>query len=108
MAGSSVKSIQNNLETFFILILSLVVFILFFLLTGANGLVVGNDPAVHLLRTNMILETGQIPLGDIAWYPPLYHIILAAFIAFTGITNVEQMLILIKIITALFNCLLFL
>jgi hypothetical protein len=71
-----------------------------------NDLVLGNDPAVHLSLAQMYLASGRIPLSDIAWYPPLYHILLATLIAFTGATSIEQLLFLMKALTALIDWLL--
>ena len=71
-----------------------------------NGLVLGNDPAFHLERAEMFLASGNIPMGDFAWYPPLYHILLASLIVFTGATSIEQMLFLMKALTALIDWLL--
>ncbi len=42
------------------------------------------------------------------WYPPLYHIVLDTFIAFTGVTNISQLLILMRAVTALIDLLLIL
>lgn len=83
----------------------MIIFLLFFILIGSNGLILGNDPAVHLQHAYMFFETGHISLGDVSWFPPLYHIILDTFIAFTGTSNVEQVLFLMKAITALLNVL---
>ena len=71
-----------------------------------NDLVLGNDPAFHLERAEMFLASGNIPMGDFAWYPPLYHILLASLIVFTGATSIEQMLFLMKALTALIDWLL--
>ncbi len=71
-----------------------------------NGLVLGNDPAVHLQRAQSLLSTGIIPISDIAWTPPLFHIMLAAFITFTGATSISQTIFLVKSIAALVNWLL--
>ena len=73
-----------------------------------NGLVLGNDPAVHLQRAQSLLSTGVIPISDIAWIPPLFHIMLAAFITFTGATSIGQTIFLVKSIAALVNWLLIL
>jgi hypothetical protein len=73
-----------------------------------NGLVLGNDPAVHLQRAQSLLSTGVIPISDIAWTPPLFDIVLAAFITFTGATSIEQTIFLVKSIAALVNWLLIL
>jgi hypothetical protein len=80
---------------------SAVVFLLFFFILGANGLVLGNDSAVHLNTALYYLNAGQLSIGDIAWYTPLYHIVLDNLIAFTGVTTFEQTLVLMKAFTAL-------
>ncbi len=84
-------------------VFSTLILVVFFVLLSANGLVLGNDPAVHLSRVSMFLASGRIPLGDIAFYPPLYHILLATFMAFTGATNVDQTMFLMKSVTALID-----
>jgi hypothetical protein len=73
-----------------------------------NGLVLGNDPAVHLEKAQIFLETGQIPLINLGWTPPLYQILLAALIAFTGATNLEQMILLVKVAAVIVDWLLLL
>jgi hypothetical protein len=87
---------------------SVFVLVFFFALLSMNGLVLGNDPAVHLQRAQSLLSTGVIPISDIAWTPPLYHIVLAAFITFTGATSIGQTIFLVKSIAALVNWLLIL
>jgi hypothetical protein len=79
---------------------------LFYTLLSGNDLVLGNDPAVHLGTAEMFLASGKIRLSDIAWIPPLYHILLATLISFTGATNIEQMLFLMKTLTSLVDWLL--
>jgi hypothetical protein len=54
----------------------------------------------------MILATGDIPTGDYVWYPPLYHLLLSFILAFTGATSVEQLLFVVKTLTALIDVLL--
>ena len=95
-----------NPQAVFIIAFSAIVLSLFFLFLGTNGTIIGNDPAVHLQTANYFLETGRIPLSDIAWYPPLYHIVIDTFIAFTGVTNVSHLLVMVKAVTALLNWLL--
>ena len=94
---------DGNLEAVFIIAFSALVFALFFFFTGANGLVLGNDPAVHLETAKYFLSTGSLPLSDILWLPPLYHLVLATFISFTGATTAGQQLVLIKAVTALMD-----
>ncbi len=97
---------ENTLEVAFIGVFSVLIFAFFFLLLGANGLVLGNDPAVHLETAKYFLSTGSIPLSSILWLPPLYHLALSSFIAFTGAATVEQQLFIIKAVTALMDWLL--
>jgi hypothetical protein len=94
---------ERNLEAVFIIIFSVLVFTLFFFFVGANGLVLGNDPAVHLETAKYFLSTGSLPLSDILWLPPLYHLVLATFISFTGIATVGGQLVLVKAVTALMD-----
>jgi hypothetical protein len=86
-------------------VFSALVSILLYALISANGLVLGNDPAVHLSRAEMFLAMGRIPLGDVLWYPPLFHVWLATFIAFTGgaAITIEQAVFLLKCVTVLVN-----
>jgi hypothetical protein len=95
----------KRLELVFAAVFSAVIFVFFFSLLSANGLILGNDSAFHLERAKMILATGNIPMGDFVWYPPLYHILLSAIIVFTGATSIEQSLFMIKTLTALIDCL---
>lgn len=97
---------EKKLEIVFAVVFSVLVFTLFFALLSMNDLVLGNDPAIHLAKAEMILANGKIPMGDYEWYTPLYHILLSSLIAFTGATSVEQMLFLMKALTALIDWLL--
>jgi len=94
------------LEIGFSAVFSAVILIVFYSLISMNGLVLGNDPAVHLERAQIFLQTGQIPLDNIGWTPPLYQILLAALISFTGVTNLEQIIFLVKALAAVIDWLL--
>ena len=95
------------LKTLFFAVFSVFILVLFFALISMNGLVLGNDPAVHLEKAQIFLQTGKIPLESLSWTPPLYQILLATLIAFTGISNLEQMILLVKITAILIDWLLF-
>jgi hypothetical protein len=69
---------EKELEIVYAVVFSAVIFAFLFTLLSANGLILGNDPAFHLGRAEMILASGKIPTGDFAWYPPLYHILLSS------------------------------
>ena len=104
MAGVDKK--EKALNVAFIGAFSALVFAIFYSLLGANGLVLGNDPAVHLQTAEYFLSIGKIPLSDVSFYTPLYQLVLDTFFAFTGVTSVEQKLILMKAFTALVDWLL--
>ena len=101
MVGLGTK--ERTLELAFPAVFSVLVFLLFYFLLGTNGLVLGNDPAVHLETAKYYLSTGSMPLSSILWLPPLYHLALSTFLAFTGATTVDQQLFIIKAVTALMD-----
>ena len=81
---------------------ALIVFI-FYMLLSSNGLILGNDPAVHLLKAYEISETGIVSFSEITWYPPLYRILLAECTIFMGVSNLENALFIMKILTVTFD-----
>lgn len=94
------------LEIVFLTGFSAAIFILFYSLLSANGLILGNDPSVHLARAQDFLNTGQISLANLGWTPPLYQILLAFLITLTGATNIDQILLLVKVSAVVVNWLL--
>jgi hypothetical protein len=54
----------------------------------------------------MFLAIGHIPLGEVFWYPPLYHVWVSTFISFTGAASIEQALFMLKCVTVLVDWLL--
>lgn len=87
---------QKFFEAIFGMAFSIFILVLFYALISMNGVVLGNDPAVHLEKAQIFLRTGKIPLENLGWAPPLYSIMLAAFISFTGASSIEQMIFLVK------------
>ena len=81
---------KKNFEIIAFFGFSIFIFVFFYTILSMNGLVLGNDPAVHLQRANSFLSSGNIPISDIAWYPPLYHIFLSTLIAFTGASGIGK------------------
>jgi len=84
------------------------IFAIFFTLISMNGVVLGNDPAVHLEKAQIFLNTGKIPLANLGWTPPLYEIVLAMFVSLTGATDIGQMIFLVKALAVIVDWLLFL
>ena len=77
------------------------------MLISINGLILGNDPSVHLAKAKIFLQTGQIPLDNIGWIPPLFEIMLAIVISLTGANGALQMVFLVKVLAVIADWLLF-
>ena len=99
---------EKKTEVAFISIFSLLIFVIFFVLISMNGVVLGNDPAVHLEKAQIFLNTGKISLANLGWTPPLYEIVLAMFVSLTGATDIGQMIFLVKALAVIVDWLLFL
>jgi 4-amino-4-deoxy-L-arabinose transferase-like glycosyltransferase len=95
------------LEIAFLSGFSVFILIAFYSLISMNGLVLGNDGSVHLDRAQEFLNTGHISLANLGWTPPLYQILLAFIITFTGATNIDQLILLVKISAIVLDWLLF-
>ncbi|MCW4046436.1 MAG: hypothetical protein NWE99_02590 [Candidatus Bathyarchaeota archaeon] len=111
--GNSVISLtltsekKKLLEITFAAVFSALILVLFYAVISMNGLVLGNDPAVHLKKAQIFLETGKIPLENLGWTPPLFQILLAMLISFTGTTSFTQLILLEKTLAVLIDWLLF-
>ena len=99
---------EKKLEIAFVSGFSLVMVVFCYLLISMNGLVLGLDPAVHLLKAQIFLETGQIPIDNSGWVPPLFEILIAMCSLFGGALNATQMLVVEKVLAVVANWLLFL
>jgi hypothetical protein len=98
---------EKQLEVAFITIFSVLVLLIFYTVVSMNGVVLGNDPAVHLVKAQIFLNTGRIPLENLGWTPPLYELLLAMLISFTGASGIGQMIFLVKALAAVADWLLF-
>lgn len=58
------------------------------------------------MRAQEFLDTGHISLANLGWTPPLYQLLLAFLITFTGATSIEQLILLVKVSAVLTNWLL--
>jgi hypothetical protein len=98
---------KKILEVTFAAVFSAVILVLFYFIISMNGLVLGNDPAVHLEKAQIFLQTGKIPLENLSWTPPLFQILLAMLISFTGASSLAQLIFLEKTLAVLIDWLLF-
>ncbi len=99
---------ERQIEIIFITVLSVLIFAIFFTFISMNGVVLGNDPSVHLQKAQNFLQTGKIPLSNLGWTPPLYEILLVMLISFSGATDIGQLIFLVKVLAVTINWLLFL
>jgi hypothetical protein len=99
---------EKKIEIAFITVFSVLIFAIFFTLISMNGVISGNDPSVHLEKSQIFLNTGKIPLANLGWTPPLYEIVLAMFISLTGATDIGQLIFLVKALAVIIDWLLFL
>jgi asparagine N-glycosylation enzyme membrane subunit Stt3 len=99
---------KRKLEIAFIAIFSVLILAGFYTVISMNGVILGNDPAVHLEKARIFLNTGQIPLSNNSWTPPLFEIVLAMFISLSGATSIAQLIFVEKVLTVVVNWLLFL
>jgi hypothetical protein len=98
---------NKKLEIIFLATFSVAIVTLFYTLISMNGIVLGNDPVVHLSKAQIFLQTGQIPLSNIGWIPPLFEIMLATVIALTGASSFGQLIFLVKVLAVIVDWLLF-
>jgi len=99
---------EKQLEIAFITIFSVLVLAIFYTQISMNGVVLGNDPAVHLAKAQIFLQTGKVPLVNLGWTPPLYELILAMLISISGATAVGEQIFLVKALAVIVDWLLFL
>jgi len=98
---------KKIIELAFAAVFSAVILVLFYSIISMNGLVLGNDPAVHMEKAQLFLQTGKIPLENLGWTPPLFQILLAILISYTGATSLPQLIFLEKALAVLIDWLLF-
>lgn len=107
LALMSAMQKRKQFEVAFIAVFSAIILIMFYVVISMNGVVLGNDPAVHLEKAQIFLRTGEISLANLGWTPPLYQIILAILISLSGAVDIGQYIFLVKILTVVVNWLLF-
>jgi len=98
---------EKKIEIAFITIFSVLILAIFYTVISMNGVLLGNDPAVHLEKAKIFLETGKIPLSNLGWTPPLYEIVLAMFISLSGASDIGQLIFMVKVLTVIVNWLMF-
>jgi hypothetical protein len=98
---------EKKIEVAFISIFSVLILAIFYTVISMNGVILGNDPAVHLEKAQIFLNTRQIPLSMVSWTPPLYEIVLSMMISMSGASDIGQLIFMVKLLTIIVNWLLF-
>jgi hypothetical protein len=98
---------EKLLEITFAAVFSAVIMVAFYALISMNGLVLGNDPAVHLEKAQIFLQTGKISLENLSWTPPLFQLLLAMLISLTGANSLGQLIFIEKTLAVIVDWLLF-
>lgn len=98
----------STIEFFFVLIATIILFIITIQQLSTAGILPGNDPAVHLAKARIIIMDEKVSYSEIAWYPPLFHTILAIIQIFSGTVDVVASAFVLKLLIATFNVLLML
>ena len=98
----------STIELLFVLIAASILFIITFQQLSTAGILPGNDPAVHLAKARIIVMDEKVSYSEIAWYPPLFHVIIAMIQIFSGTLDVIASAFILKLLIATFNVLLLL
>ena len=98
----------STVELVFILIASSTLFAATVYQMSTSGLLPGNDPAVHLGKSRMIVMDKGVSYSEVAWYPPLFHTVVAMLQIFAGTLDVMVAAFLIKLLIATINVLILL
>jgi hypothetical protein len=75
---------------------------------STDGVLPGNDPAVHLAKAKHIVIDERVSYSEVAWYPPFFHVIVAMLQIFAGTLDVMVATILLKLLIATLNVLILL
>ena len=102
------KAKLSNIELGFILFAALTLFVVTFHQLSTSGVLPGNDPAVHLAKARIIVMDEKVTYSETAWYPPLFHTIIAMIQIFSGTLDVVASAFILKMLIATLNVLLLL
>ena len=73
-----------------------------------DGVLPGNDPAVHLGKAKAIVVNKGANYSEVPWYPPLFHAFLAVLLLFVGTVDVMVASMVLRYVVAIINVLIFL
>ena len=97
-----------TIELVFVLIAISTLFIVTVHQMSTDGVLPGNDPAVHLGKAKTIVVNKKVSYSEVTWYPPLFHTILAMLQIFAGTLDVMVAAFILKLLIATLNVLILL
>lgn len=98
----------STIELLFVLIAASTLFIFTVHQMSTAGVLPGNDPAVHLAKAKQIVIDERVSYSEVAWYPPLFHTIVAMLQIFAGTLDIMVAAFLLKLLIATLNVLILL
>jgi len=102
------KAKLSTIELVFVLIAVSTIFIVTVYQMSTDGILPGNDPAVHLGKAEKIVIDERVTYSTVPWYPPLFHTILAMLQIFAGTLDVMAAAFILKMLIATLNVLILL
>jgi len=97
-----------TIELVFVLIAVSTLFVVTVHQMSTAGVLPGNDPSVHLAKAKQIVIDERVSYREVAWYPPLFHTIVAMLQIFAGTIDAMVAAFLIKLLIATLNVLILL
>ncbi len=98
----------STIELIFVLIASSTLFVVTVYYMSTDGILPGNDPAVHLAKAKQIVADERVSYSEVAWYPPFFHTIVAMLQIFAGTLDVMVGAFLLKLLIGTLNVLILL
>jgi len=92
-------------ELVFVFLAVLTLFLITVHQMSMDGILPGNDPAVHLGKAKTIIIDKGVNYSEIVWYPPLFHVFLAVLLLFVGTADVVVASLVLKFVVATINVL---
>jgi len=92
-------------EIVFVFLAVLALFVITVHQMSMDGILPGNDPAVHLGKAKTIIIDKGVNYSEIVWYPPLFHAFLAVLLLFVGTADVVVASLVLKFVVATINVL---
>ncbi|PVX26915.1 MAG: hypothetical protein CW716_04985 [Candidatus Bathyarchaeum sp.] len=98
----------STFELVFVLVAASILFTITFYEMSTAGILPGNDPAVHLVKSATIVINQRVSYSAVPWYPPLFHAVVATLQMLAGTLDVVASAFMIKLLISTFYVLILL